>query len=252
MKVCDLPYSRYEVERGQKAFEIAIEKIKKATSATEVLSAREELMKEMEELSTQSSLSYMRWSCNTKDDFYKGEKEYYEQNMPLLTGVQIEYTKAMMETPFRAEVEAKLPAPVYKNYEITLKSLDERIVPEMQEESAVCNEYSQFMSELVIEFNGETMPLTILRRYMEDGNREIRKQAYEALGKKLQEHADFLDGVYDRLVKIRDRMAKKMGYSNYVELGYHRMGRICYDRTHVEKFRENILQDIVPVVTRVR
>ena len=252
MKVCDLPYERYGVERAQKAFEDTIAKIKNAKSASEVLSARKELLNEMEEMATASSLSYMRWSCDTKNDFYKGEKEYYEQNMPLLAGVQIEYTQAMMHTPFRAEVEKVLPAPVYKNFEVTLKSLDEKIVPEMQEESAVCNEYSQFMSELVIEFNGETMPLTILRRYMDDGDREVRRSAFEALGKKLEQHADFLDDVYDRLVKIRDRMAKKMGYKNYVELGYHRMGRICYDRTHVEKFRQNILQDIVPVVTKVR
>ena len=252
MKVCDLPYSRYEVERAKEAFDVAIKKIKEAKSAEEVLAARKVLLDEMEELGTQSSLSYMRWSCNTKDDFYKGEKEYYEQNMPLLSGVQIEYTEAMMNTPFKEEVQKLLPAPVYKNYEVTLKSLDEKIVPEMQEESAVCNEYSQFMSDLTIEFRGEKMPLTLLRRHMEDADRETRREAYEAFGKTLEAHADFLDGVYDRLVKIRDRMAKKMGYSNYVELGYHRMGRICYDRTHIEKFRKNILEDIVPVVSKMR
>ena len=252
MKVCDLPYYRYEVERAKEAFEVAIAKIKNATSAEEVLVARKALLDEMDELGTQSSLSYMRWSCNTKDDFYKGEKEYYEQNMPLLSGVQIEYTQAMMNTPFKDEVQKLLPAPVYKNYEVTLKSLDEKIVPEMQEESAVCNEYSQFMSELTIEFRGEKMPLTLLRRHMEDADRETRREAYEAFGKTLEAHADFLDGVYDRLVKIRDRMAKKMGYANYVELGYHRMGRICYDRTHIEKFRKNILEDIVPVVAKMR
>jgi oligoendopeptidase F len=105
MKVCDLPYSRYEVERAKKAFDVAIEKIKNANSAEEVLTARKALLDEMDELGTQSSLSYMRWSCNTKDDFYKGEKEYYEQNMPLLSGVQIEYTQAMMNTPFKDEVQ---------------------------------------------------------------------------------------------------------------------------------------------------
>ena len=84
MKVRDLPYARYEVERAKQAFDVAIEAIKNAKSAQEVLDARKVLMKEMEEMGTQSALSYMRWSCNTKDDFYKGEKEYYEQNMPLL------------------------------------------------------------------------------------------------------------------------------------------------------------------------
>ena len=45
---------------------------------------------------------------------------------------------------------------------------------------------------------------------------------------------------------------KKMGYKNFVELGYHRMGRLCYDENSVAAFRENILRDITPVVARLR
>ena len=79
MKVRDIPYSRYEVERAKNAFEVAIKGIKDAKSASEVLAIRKELLNEMEDLSTASALSYMRWSCDTKNEFYKGEKEYYEQ-----------------------------------------------------------------------------------------------------------------------------------------------------------------------------
>lgn len=252
MKVCDLPYKRYKVEDAQKAYKQAIEDIKNATSAEDVLAARKRLLAEMEDLNTQGSLSYMRWSCNTKDEFYKNEKEYYEQNMPMLSGVQIEYINAMMNTPFAEEVKKALPAPVYKGYEVSLKSLDERIIPELQEESAIVNEYAQFMSEFTVDFKGEKLPLSLLRRYMEDGDRETRRLAFDALGKVFEENSEILDGTYDRLVKVRDRMAKKMGYKNYVELGYYRMGRLCYDRQMVEKFRENVLKDIVPVVSRIR
>lgn len=252
MKVCDLPYKRYKVEDAQKAYKQAIEDIKNATSAEDVLAARKRLLAEMEDLNTQGSLSYMRWSCNTKDEFYKNEKEYYEQNMPMLSGVQIEYINAMMNTPFAEEVKKALPAPVYKGYEVSLKSLDERIIPELQEESAIVNEYAQFMSEFTVDFKGEKLPLSLLRRYMEDGDRETRRLAFDALGKVFEENSEILDDTYDRLVKVRDRMAKKMGYKNYVELGYYRMGRLCYDRQMVEKFRENVLKDIVPVVSRIR
>lgn len=252
MKVCDLPYSRVDVDDVKKAYEIAIEKIHAATCAQDVLDARKNLLKEIEELQTAASLSYMRWSCNTKDEFYKGEKEYYEQNEPLLSGVQIDYIKTMLDSSFRSEVEAALPPTVFKGYEVSLKSLDERIIPELQEESAIVNEYAEFMAEFTVDFRGEKLPLTLLKRYMADGDRQTRKEAYEALGKVFEENSDILDGTYDRLVKVRDRMAKKIGYKNYVELGYHRMGRICYDRDMVDKFRQNVLEDIVPVVSRIR
>lgn len=252
MKVCDLPYKRYDIEEAKKAYKAATLKIRNANSANEVLAARKQLLEETDKLSSEYNLAYVRWSCNTKDEFYKAEKEYYEQKTPELSGVKIDYIKAMLETPFKAEVQAALDKPIYMDYEVSLKALDEAIVPELQEESAIVNEYSQFMSEFTVDFRGEKLPLTVLRRYMEDPDRETRKQAFDTLGKAFEENSEILDGTFDRLVKVRDRMAKKMGYKNYVELGYHRMGRICYDRDMVEKFRENVLADIVPVVSRIR
>ncbi|MFR6426501.1 MAG: hypothetical protein ACLUNO_14035 [Oscillospiraceae bacterium] len=40
-----------------------------------------------------------------------------------------------------------------------------------------------------------------------------------------------------------------MGYENFIELGYCRMERMCYDVQAVQTFRENIVRDIVPVVS---
>ena len=35
------------------------------------------------------------------------------------------------------------------------------------------------------------------------------------------ENGKELDRIYDRLVKLRDSMAKKLGYENFIELGYY-------------------------------
>ena len=68
----------------------------------------------------------------------------------------------------------------------------------------------------------------------------------------MNEVAPQLDDIYDRMVKVRDRMAKRMGYKNFVELGYHRMNRVSYGQKEVETFRKNVLESIVPVVSRLR
>ncbi len=47
-------------------------------------------------------------------------------------------------------------------------------------------------------------------------------------------------------------MAKKLGYDNFIELGYCRMNRLCYGRQEVAEFRQNVLRDIVPAVSALR
>lgn len=42
-------------------------------------------------------------------------------------------------------------------------------------------------------------------------------------------------------------MAKKLGYENYIELGYYRMMRFDYNKNDVENYRKQVLEDVVPL-----
>lgn len=57
--------------------------------------------------------------------------------------------------------------------------------------------------------------------------------------------------MYDELVKVRHEIAVKLGYKNYVELGYIRMNRIDYNADMVKKFRDQVRDLIVPVATKL-
>ena len=46
-------------------------------------------------------------------------------------------------------------------------------------------------------------------------------------------------------------MAKKLGYENYIELGYANMGRTDYDATMVASYRKQVLESVVPVAHKL-
>ena len=46
-------------------------------------------------------------------------------------------------------------------------------------------------------------------------------------------------------------MGRKLGYENYVQLGYYRMGRNCYTKGDVEKFRASVVKYLVPVAEKI-
>lgn len=252
MKVSQLPYERCTIEYIRENMTNAIERIKNASGCDEVLKAREDYLAVLSEFSTQYALSNCRYTLNTRDEFYLKEKDYYDEIAPEAEEYSVRYCAAMLDSPFRAELEEKLSPVLFKSFEVARKSMSPEIIPEMQEENRIVTEYSTFMSELTFDYDGEKLPLSLLRKHMTADSREERKHAYDVLGKRLEEVSETLDGIFDRLVKVRDRMAKKMGCENFVELGYYRMGRLDYNKELVEKFRENILQDIVPVVSKLK
>ena len=55
------------------------------------------------------------------------------------------------------------------------------------------------------------------------------------------------DEIYDKMVKVRTRMAKKLGYENYVQLGFDKLGRTDYTPADVKNYREQIKETLVPI-----
>ncbi|MCF0123637.1 MAG: M3 family oligoendopeptidase [Ruminiclostridium sp.] len=254
MKVSELEYKRITLEEFSQEIRAIIAQVKDAASAAEVMAARERCNTLYIRLETAQALSYMRYSINTADEFYLAEKDYYDEMGPQAQSYLQEYTRAMLESPFRRELEesgAIIPL-VFRSFEVELKSMSPEIIEDMIEENKLVSQYSQLMAAMEFEFRGEKLPRPMLMKYAKSPDRATRKEAYDVLGSTLKAHSGELDDIFHQLVQVRDRMAKKMGYENFVELGYYRMGRLCYGPDEVKKFRDNVRRDIVPVVSRLR
>lgn len=252
MKVSELPYERVSLDQIKTALGSITAKIREARCVDDIMAAREEYLIVVSDYMTASSLTYVRHSLNTADEYYLAEMDYYDEIGPAVSQMQADYASALLDSQFRAVLEEKLSPVLFQTMDVARRSVSDIIVADMVEENKLVSEYSRLMAEMEFEFRGQKLPRAMLMRYAKDADRETRRECFEVLGRGLEAHKAELDGIYDQMVHVRDRMAKKMGYKNFVELGYYRMGRICYDKEKVSSFRKNVLQDIVPVVSRLR
>jgi M3 family oligoendopeptidase len=102
-----------------------------------------------------------------------------------------------------------------------------------------------------IDFDGKVYTLSQLTPLTLHVDRDLRKRAIDAKTGFLQEHEAEIDEIYDKLVKLRTKIANKLGYFSYTELGYIRMQRLDYDATMVANYRKQILEEIVPVASKL-
>lgn len=103
-----------------------------------------------------------------------------------------------------------------------------------------------------IMFEGEERNLPGLIPFMMSTDRSMRKSANEAKYSFFRDNEAKLDEIYDKLVKIRTKIARKLGYKNFTELGYARMNRSDYNPHMVANFRKQVEDFIVPVASRLR
>ncbi|MCL2819752.1 MAG: M3 family oligoendopeptidase [Oscillospiraceae bacterium] len=157
----------------------------------------------------------------------------------------------MINSPFRAELEKELGELWFVNAELKLKGFDEKLIEEMQKENALCTKYNKLLASASLDFDGKKQNLSQLRAYQLSADREVRKAAYKKRTEFFVENEKELDDIYDELVKLRHSMAQKMGYENYIKLGYIKMERNSYDAATVKRFRDQVKKVLVPFLRKM-
>ncbi len=201
--------------------------------------------------STQSNLMYIRSSIDTNDEFYQKEREYFDEIGPEFQELGTAFYKELVATPYRKELEDKWGSQLFALADNAIKSFSPEVLSLLQQENKLTSEYAKLVASAQIEFDGKTLTLEQLGPYAESTDRDVRKSAMEAQYSFYTENGDTFDRIYDDLVKVRHEIATKLGFKNFVELGYARMNRIGYDADMVKNFRDQVRDYIVPLATKL-
>ncbi len=251
MKFKDMPYERVDFEKVEEEIKQLMAEFDAAKNGEEQFEVHKKYYELNDIVSTMMTIAHIRHDVDTTDEFYDAEQNYYDEKSPLLNNLIVAYQKKMYESPYRAYLEEKIGPVAFKNMELSLKSFDEKLIPLMQEENALTTEYDKLIASAKIDWEGDTLNLSLMRPHLISVDRTVRKKAWNKIAEFFEANADKLDEIYDRLVKNRDAQAKVMGYKNYLELGYYRMQRNCYGQKDVESFRKQIKKDFVPFAEKL-
>ena len=252
MKLSKIPYKRVTLEEATKNLNKFIENFKKAKNAKQQISIYNKCNEYSSKIGTMFSLANIRYTQDTTDEFYIKEKDYLNENGPYITQLIQQFADMVLESKFINELKNLMPEIIFTKLEYFKKTFNDKILKDMQVESKLSMEYSQYTATALIEFNGEKLTLSQMGKYRQSADRKIRLAAYTAQGKWLKESKEKLDTIFDQLVKVRTSMAKKLGFKNYVELAHYKMGRIGYTREDLHVFREQVKRDLVPLIAELK
>ncbi len=245
-------YQRPGQEETKSALIALIQELKDAKTADEAFDTYRKYDEVTANLSTMGALAYTRHTLNTADEFYDTENSYFDEVRPILAEYTQEFEEALVASPHRAAMEDAFGSLMFRNIEISLKAFSPKIISDLQEENRLTTEYDKLVASAQIVFRGGTYTLAQMGPFHENPDRQTRREARAAVAAWCEERKGELDRLFDELVKTRARMAEKMGYASFTELGYYRMQRNCYDEGMVNTFREQVKKYIVPVSERLK
>ncbi|WMJ75918.1 MULTISPECIES: M3 family oligoendopeptidase [unclassified Sedimentibacter] len=252
MKFNEYEYKRPDYDSIKAKYTELIELFNRSNSSDEQYEYVQKINKLQKDVETMAQLVMIRNSINTSDEFYDRENEYIDMISPKLHGLRVEFYKALLNSKFKDDLKEKTKPQLFTLAEIEIRTFSDEVVPLMQEENKLVSEYSKLVSSAQISYDGKLLNLSQLQPYMESTNRATRKEASEKWSSFFMENESKFDIIYDKMVKVRNEIAHKLGFKNFVELGYLRMGRSDYNAHDVADFRDHVLKYIVPISNGLR
>ncbi|GEK91381.1 M3 family oligoendopeptidase [Alkalibacterium kapii] len=251
MKFQEYIYKRPDFQTFKKDFIKHVTQLQNAESLDEVKEAIDDISALISSLDSMATLASIRYSIDTKDDFYEKEDNYWNEYGPLYQELNTQYYKAILASPYLDEIRQSYPRTFVQNMQYELDSFDKSLIELLQKENQLSSDYQKLIAAAEIAFDGKTLTLSQFGPYLQSTDRDVRKKASQAQLSYFEKNEEKIDEIFDELVQVRDQIAKKLGYNDFVELGYVRMKRYDYDREMVEVYRRQVLDYVVPITKKL-
>ncbi len=251
IRFADIKYERPDISKFKKEYLAQVKKLKTATSFETADGAVVEMERIMNSIATSYTVAMIRHNMNMKDEFYDGEYQFFERELPKSMMILKKGTEAMLKSPYREKFEEKYGSLMFKNAEVQAKLIKPSIILPSITENKLTGEYSKVAASCSVEFMGEKCNFYGLLKHMQSTDREERRAAFEAWAKLYEDASPRLDELYGKLIRVREKIAKKLGFKNFIEYAYLSRQRYDYGPDDVARFRETVRETVTPVCERL-
>ncbi len=250
-KLSDLKVPKPNSEMVKTLYADHIERVKKSESGDDVLEVLFENNLLVRRIKEVIELISIRHAMDTTDERYKADKNWADDFLPIFRKLELDFKEAIYNSPFRDEIEAQIGHMYFIKTEIRKKTISEEIIPLRQHEQKLINEYDNILMGSKKIVDGKSNSFIDLQELFSHDDRNIRRQAFKGFSEILSENEDRLEQVWDELIKVRNEIANILGYDSYVAVGYLERERVDYGREEIAKFREQVVDEIVPLCNRL-
>jgi M3 family oligoendopeptidase len=194
-----------------------------------------------------ANLTRLRYTQDTRRDDYRDAQTQLDRRAPAVTALDTAMKQRFLASTARPALESELGTQAFALWDADVTTFQPAIADDLVRESELTREYTELLATASVPFAGEERSLGGLGIFLQDPDRATRHAAERARWQAFEDRAERLDELFDALVKLRDGMARKLGFGSYTELGYRRMRRVDYGPDDVARYRDEVARVVVPL-----
>ncbi|SHO45606.1 M3 family oligoendopeptidase [Anaerocolumna xylanovorans] len=246
-----LKYQRPDFVKYEEELKRMTETVKKAGDYQTIQAVLHDMDELDKPVSSMRTIAMIRNTLDTTDEFYEKEYEYVMNKSVEVETHKTALLKELLASRFAGDIENEYGSELLVSMQRNVDQFKEEIIPHLQQELALKQQYQKLMATAEISFNGEVLNLYGIQKYFEDPDRNTRKAAFKAYSDFYHKNEEEMENIFSELIEVRNEMGRALGYENFIPLAYIQQERSDYGVKEVASFREQVKREIVPLCEKL-
>lgn len=210
-------------------------------------------MSELESaLSEDMAWRYIRMTCDTSSKELQDAYNFYVTEIePKLSPVFNELNKKLVNSPYLGQLDQVKYRNLIRNAKKSIEIFREENIPVQTEIETEKQQYMTITGAMTIEHDGKELTLQQAALYLKKTDRSVRETVYRKTQERRLKAKEQLDQLFNKLTKLRDKVAKTAGFENYRDYKFRELGRFDYTKEDCFNFHAAVSKHIVPIVEQL-
>ena len=195
----------------------------------------------------------IEYSCHTDDDERERAYMHFVENIaPKLHPLYFALQKKYIDCEWRANVETTpRMRQLGREWQADVDLYRDENVPLFTDLTRLTTDYDKLCGAMMVEFDGRTLTLQQLGRYLEEPDRKVREDAFRLMCDRRLEDRQKLDEIFDRQVALRQTVAANADCANFIDYSWRAKYRFDYTPDDCADYADSMERLVMPVIERL-
>jgi len=196
---------------------------------------------------------YVAMTCQTDDpDREAAHLAFVRDIEPKLKPIQNDLRNRYLDSPHRSGL-SKDRYHVFDRAQENRRALyREANIPRETELAELDQQYQKVIGAMTVTFRGQERTPSQMAPFLEEPDRATRQEAWELVAARRLVDRDAIDDLFDRMIALRQEIAREAGFPSYTEYAYRVRERFDYGVPEAEAFQDAIEKVVVPLARRLQ
>ncbi len=190
----------------------------------------------------------IRMTCDTTNKEYEANFTYFCMEIePKIKPYGFQLNKKLLDCPFTKQLDPASYFPYLRGVENAAALYREENVPLQAEVNLLAQQYGVISGAMSVEIDGKEYTLQQAAKFLQNPDRKLRESVFDKVAVRRLKDKNELNSLFDKLINLRQQIARNAGFDNYRDYKFRELGRFDYTPDDCFAFHQAVKEHIVPL-----